>query len=172
ELSVATLSGNLTHQIVPLEGGTLDDSLYSRLRNDLGIRTSAPNVSGEVFVAGQSFTLLGVDLLSEATLQRRRPGFAVEENEILGLGLQAMAQPRGILMQGEAASALGLEPDDTVSLRAGSRETDTVLAAVIDGEDSRAMEGVIFADIALAQTVLGRSGIDSIDLRLTEEELA
>jgi putative ABC transport system permease protein len=171
DLSVATVSGNLTHQIVALGGGRVDDHLFARLRIELGIRTSAPALGGEVTLAGQRFTLLGIDPLSEAALERRRPGIATEPGAMIGLGLQALTQPRGVLMQGEAAAALNLAPGATASLRSDGRDTTVELAAVLDGKEARALEGVIFADIALAQEVLGRTGLDSIDLRLKPEDV-
>lgn len=172
ELSVATLSGNLTHQIVAIDGGTVDDALFARLRKELGLRRSAPYVSGEVLVRGRRFTLLGIDALSEATLERRRPGFSVVPRELTALGLQALTQPRGVLMQGETAAAMGLEPDSILELRSDGGEVEVVVAAVLDGDDSRALENLIVTDIALAQEVLGRRGLDSIDLRLTADEVA
>jgi putative ABC transport system permease protein len=171
DLSVATVSGNLTHQIVATAGGTVDDTLFARLRIDLGIRTSAPALSGEVMLQGQRFTLLGIDPLSEATLERKRPGIATEPGAMIGLGLKALTQPRGVLMQGDAAAALNLAPSAALSLRGDGRDTSAELAAVLEGPETRALEGVIFADIALAQEVLGRTGIDSIDLRLNAEQV-
>jgi putative ABC transport system permease protein len=171
DLSVATVSGNLTHQIVATEGGTVDDALFARLRIDLGIRTSAPAVSGEVTLQGRRFTLLGIDPLSEATLERKRPGIATEPGAMIGLGLRALTQPRGVLMQGDAAAALNLAPGAALSLRGDGRDTSAELAAVLEGPETRALEGVIFADIALAQEMLGRTGVDSIDLRLNAEQV-
>ncbi|MDR2214004.1 MAG: ABC transporter permease [Pseudomonadales bacterium] len=170
ELSVATLSGNLTHQIVAQDGGAVDDALFGRLRTELGIQSSAPALSGEVSLQGRRFTLLGLDLLSEASLERRRPGFAATPDALLGLGLQALTQPRGILLQGEAAATLGLAVGDTLPLRSGGNTTEVTLAATLDGAQANALDKVMFADIALAQAVLGRSGLDSIDLRLNDAQ--
>ncbi|MDR0779412.1 MAG: ABC transporter permease [Pseudomonadales bacterium] len=170
DLSVATLSGTLTHQIVALDGGRVDDELFTRLRSELGIRASAPGLRGEVRLQGRRFTLLGIDPLSEAALERRRPGFATEAGALLGLGLRTLASARGVLMQRDAAAALQLVPGAEVSLRSENRDTAVVLAAVLEGADAQALEGVIVADIALAQEVLGHSGLDSIDLRLNSEE--
>ncbi|HWK53316.1 MAG TPA: ABC transporter permease [Hyphomicrobiales bacterium] len=165
ELSVAALDGNLTHRIVAQQGA-VDDTVFAALRRELGVRASAPSLRGEVLADGQRLTLIGLDPLSEAALQRRRPGFALEPAQLLRAGLLALAQPRGVLLQGDTARALGLEPGAVLHLQNGPRSVDAELAAVLDGPDAQAVEGLVFADIALVQTLLGRSGMDSIDLRV------
>src|SRR5690606_18783681 len=86
ELSVAALDGNLSHRIVAQQG-RVDDGVFTALRRELGVRASAPTLRGEVLTQGQRLTLIGLDPLSEATLQRRRPGFALEPTQLLRSGL-------------------------------------------------------------------------------------
>ena len=169
ELSVDTITGNITHQIVAANG-LVDDAVFAGLRRETGIRRSAPMVSGEVLISGESFTLLGLDLISEMSLQRQRPGFSMAPYQMLGLGAGALTGQGAVFLQEAAALGLGLEAEDSFEIRASTTTFPARLAGVLSGPRSSAAEGVVFADIATAQLVLDKQGLDSIDLILEESQ--
>lgn len=169
-LSIDAVNGNITHQIVGGSAG-VPDGVYAALRTELGIRRSAPALSASVRIAGQEFTLLGLDLISEATLARRRPGFSTDARELLALGFASLVADRAVLMSASAAAALGLEQGDPFTLQNGAGTSEVELAATFATQEAAATDGLVFADIATAQDVLQRSGsIDSIDLVLSASE--
>ncbi len=166
-LSIDAVNGNITHQIVGGSNG-VPDTVFTALRTELGIRRSAPSLDATVRIAGQEFTLLGLDLVSEASLQRRRPGFSMEAREMTALGFASLASGNAVLMSANAAAALNLEEGSHFMLQTGASESEAVLAATFAGEETAATDGLVFADIATAQDLLQMSGtVDSIDLVLT-----
>lgn len=169
-LSVETVNGSITHQIV---GGTagVPDAVFTALRTELGIRRSAPAVSAAIRIAGQDLTLIGLDLISEASLQRRRPGFTADPRELLGLGFAALQSGNAVLMSADTAAGLGLTEEQTFALRSRAGDSTAVLAATFTSSEAAATEGLVFADIASAQRLLRRGGtLESIDLILTTPE--
>lgn len=170
-LSIDAVNGNITHQIVGGSSG-VPDAVFTALRVELGIRRSAPSLDAAVRIAGQEFTLLGLDLVSEAALQRRRPGFSADALSMTAMGFASLANERAVLMSAGAATALNLQEGNSFTLRVGSNESEAVLAATFAGDEAAATDGLIFADIATAQDLLQISGtIDSIDLVLTAPEV-
>ncbi len=169
-LSIDAVNGNITHQIVGGSAG-VPDAVFTGLRTELGIRRSAPSLTAAVRIAGQEFTLVGLDLISEASLERRRPGFSADPREMTLLGFAALAEGNAVLMSEAAAASLQVTEGDTIPLQSGAVTTETVLAATFGSAEAVATDGLVFADIATAQTLLQRIGtIDSIDLVLNETE--
>lgn len=170
-LSVESVTGTITHQIVGGSKG-VPDEVYTQLRTELGIRTSAPNLSGQVRIEGQSFTLLGLDAISEASLQRRRPGMDVQGNALGGDFFSAFSRNNGVLISQGTADNLKISSGDAVSLNVGGEITNAYITAIFQSSNAVASEGLIFADIAVAQNLLKHFGfIDSIDLILSSAEI-
>jgi len=169
-LSIDAVNGSISHQIVGGSNG-VPDAVFTALRTELGIRRSAPTLSAGVRVNGQQLTLLGLDLVSEAALQRRRPGFATEPRELLALGYAALGSGMAVLMSEQQAAALALATDQPFTLQTTAGAASVRLAATFAGTEAVATDGLLFADIATAQQVLGRRGVvDSIDLDLSPDE--
>ena len=168
--SIDAVNGNITHQIVGGSPG-VPDNVFTALRTELGIRRSAPALNASVRIAGQEFTLLGLDLISEAGLERRRPGFSTEPRELLLLGFVSFAAGDAVVMSDNAARALGVEEGSRFALQAGAGTREVELAATFASGTAAATDGLVFADIATAQDLLQRRGtVDSIDLVLNADE--
>lgn len=169
-LSVETVNGSITHQIVGGSAG-VPDAVFTALRTELGVRRSAPAVSAGVRVAGQELTLIGLDLISEASLQRRRPGLSTDTRELLSLGFAALQSGNAVLMSAETAAGLDFSEDASFMLSSIAGESTARLATTFTSSEAVATEGLIFADIATAQLLLQRHGrLDSIDVILNAEE--
>lgn len=175
DLGTETVTGRATHQITGGPEG-LDEALYSRLRTELGLRTSAPVV--EAYVAapaldGQPMRLLGVDAFAESPFR----GW-------LGMGDQSqapaapylaelMAQPNTALLSEDLATRYGLATGDTLTVTDGGVVHDLTIVGLLATDDDlsrRALDGMILTDIATAQEVLGKVGkLDRIDLILPSD---
>lgn len=165
-LSLESIAGATTHQII---GGPLGipDSVYTRLRTELAIRTSLPLVTGQVSIGGEPFSLLGVDPISEAQIGRHTAGLQYQ-----GLST-AFSNDDAVMLSERAATRLGLKLNDVFELQTGNRNLSVKLAAIFPSDNPAATDGLLFADIAIAQRLLNRFGrIDRIDLILDEETSA
>ena len=177
DVAMTRVSGNITHQIVSGSAGVAN-AVYTDLRRELGLRRSAPTISGEVLLGEVSVTLLGLDAMSELSLQRRRPGlFASPDSGADAAFLSNLTRGDTLLMSSQAAHRFGLESGQTVHL--ASRETEgfltdipplTVSLLTFDSEaDNLASDNLAYVDIGLAQQLLRPNGtLDSIDLVLDD----
>jgi len=171
QLSIASIDGSLTHQIVGAQG--VPDAVFTGIRLELGLRRSAPGISGELRWRGQSLTLIGLDAFSEADLQRERPGMAADPMRLRALGAAALAIPQAVLMHPALATRLGLDEADGFTPDLPATGTNLQLASMPEGLVPSAEGDIAFADIATAQAALGKLGrLDSIDLILTDDEAA
>lgn len=169
-LSVEAVSGSLTHQIVGASQG-VPEHVFSRLRTELGITRSAPVVEGQLRLQGRRVGLLGLDLVSEAALQRRLPGLDLDGLALVQLAAAAMAQADAVLLPASFAGKLGLEVGATLRPDPPHAERSLTLAATLPTQD--AGTELVFVDIAVAQELLGRVGwLDSIDLILEAPQVA
>jgi len=168
ELSVESVSGSITHQIVGGSQG-VPEVLYTRLRTELGLRRSAPVLSAEVRLQGQSLTLLGLDLVSEASLQRRLPGLDTGALDLTRLAAGALRTPNAVLLPAAAALQAGLPVDASFTLNPPYADLPLTLVGTLDAGSNSAQ--LLFTDIAVAQRLLQRIGrLDSIDLILADAE--
>tara|TARA_B100002003_G_scaffold250523_1_gene290235 strand:+ start:13592 stop:16009 length:2418 start_codon:yes stop_codon:yes gene_type:complete len=164
ELSLATVTGPITHQIIGGPGG-ISASVYTGLRTELGLRASAPLVTGQVSIAGQPFTLMGTDPFSESTLERFSLG-------LTGNGLsQALLSDDAVMLAARAAYKLNLRVDQQFDIRAAGRNLPVTLAGIFPSDNPAATESLLFADIAVAERLLNRLGrLDRIDLILDSND--
>lgn len=162
-LSVERVAGRATHQIEGAGKG-IPDGVYAALRLDLGIQPASPVVEGQVLIQGQTFTLLGLDLLASQPL--RGEGLVLSGAEVPAL----LSEPGAVLLAAQDARRLGLVRGATLSVEAAGTRHDARIAGLMEGPDAAALAGLAVADIATAQEVLGRLGtIDRIDLILTPD---
>ncbi|MEX0421882.1 ABC transporter permease [Spiribacter pallidus] len=167
-VSLESVTGKATHQLVGGPKG-LDERVYTRLRTEQGLRQAAPVIQGGVTLVNESrrpMTLLGLDAFAEGPFQRplgSGEGLGDAFNDLL-LRDDAVAIGSG------EAERLGVAAGDHLDLVvAGESRRVTVVAVVDDPEDQG--RGLILADIAAAQSLLGRLGrLDRIDLILTDDE--
>ncbi|MBT8402480.1 MAG: FtsX-like permease family protein [Gemmatimonadetes bacterium] len=173
EVSTETVAGRATHRI---EGGPsgLPDSVFTRVRTELGLRASAPVV--EAWAAserweGTALRLLGVDPFSERPfrpyLAGGGPGLDVD---VLLNDPAAVVLPEALALDG------GLEVGDSLALVVEGRSRVAVVAGTLTAADELARRGladVIVADVATVQRFLDRPGrLTRIDLVLSEEPAA
>lgn len=174
-LSQDAVTGAATHQLVGGPEG-VPEAVYRRLRVDLGLRTSAPVIetrvsalapAGAGATAPTAMTLLGVDPLAEAGLERSL-GAGTVEGDIGRL----LAEPRTAVLLEDRADALGLRLGDRVRLRRGDRDFRLTLVGVLrpaSDLDRQGLDAVVLTDVATAQEVLEWPGrLSRVDLVLSD----
>src|SRR5262249_39215042 len=145
QLSVETLNGRATHQVVGAPAG-LDESLYAGLRTrDLDVDL-APVVEGYAEVSGQSVLVLGIDVLADARVREfsALPGGASLQS------LQRWMNEAGMVLASEpTAAALHLAPGTPFRVNVAGVGHEARLFATIEARPG--LDNVLIVDIATAQ---------------------
>lgn len=173
DLSTASIAGNATHQITGGPAG-LDESVYTRLRLSGIPVTSAPVVADYITspqLGNRPIQLLGIDPFVDAPfrsyLSARQAGSAANPIDVSQL-VAFLTRPGAVLISEGMAADYHLKAGDPIEIDAAGRMSKGFVAGLLrpsDGLAQRALEGIIVADIATAQEVLGQVGrLRHIDL--------
>ena len=175
ELGAESVAGRTTHQIAGGPSG-LDESLYVRLRRDLGYRLSAPAVEEYVTVEeldAQPMRLLAVDPFAEGPF-RSYLGVSADTGPAPAYLSELMVRPNSVLMSAVVAERYGLAPGDSLQARSGGERFALDIVGLLEPNDDlsrRALDSLLIADIATGQELLGKIGkLDRIDLIVAEGE--
>ncbi|RME58294.1 MAG: ABC transporter permease [Caldilineae bacterium] len=173
-LGAEQITGKATHQIVGGPGG-LDETVYVRLRTELGYRLSAPVVESFVTVPeldGQPMRLLGVDPFAEPPFRSYLGSGEIDTGA--GFLSALLTEPNTVLLSRTIADQFGLRPGDAIQVQAGVRNASLTVVGLLAPSDElsrRALDGLLIADISTAQEVLDKVGrLDRIDLIVPEGE--
>lgn len=178
-LSTEALTGRATHSLLGA-GASVPDEIFRRVRTDWGLRRSAPVVEGYLsFLDGgddaPTLTLLGVDPFSDGAI-REWTGSRGGEQPLGESRIEAPAllgSPDRVLASDSTAERLGWKVGERKTARVGQEDVSLVLAGRFTPSTpaaATALEGLLLADIATAQSVLQQDGLDRIDLVLSEEQ--
>ncbi len=166
KLSVDNITGETTHQIIGGPNG-FDESIYTELRRDFKLRSSAPVIEGYVEGEGETLHLLGLDPFAEMGFRENLSGTT------RGNTLRLLSEPDTILMAAVTAERMGLEPEDTLTLEFPGKLVPARVIGLLQaaGQSGIALDGLIIADISTAQDILDKNGrLDCIDLILDNPE--
>ncbi len=173
DLSIAAVTAQATHQITGSDF-TIPQSIFSRLRTELGIHTSAPVITAHARVReldNKTLTLTGIDPFSE-TLFRQLP-LAPDSSgnqDLSGL----LTRTSGVLIAMADKLEHNIDLNDELTLSFGDREVRVVVSGFLDGQDEQArqvLSGLLVMDISLAQEILGLGDqISRIDLILNRPD--
>ena len=164
-LSMQALTGRYTHHLTGGPSG-LPESLFTRLRVEAGIRESAPAIEGYVTANDITLRLAGFDPFSERNLRSRFVKAAKGDDAV-----RLLTEPDTVMISALTAQHLRVQPGKTLDITVnGKAHTVNVLAFIEgDGSPDPSLEGLMIADIATAQELLGRLGVlDRIDLILNK----
>lgn len=175
-LSIASLQGNATHEIVGGPSG-VPTSLYRTLRVDLGIRSAAPAIQGTVRASQGEvvLTLLGIDPFAESQMRAYLGSSpAGGANAVSGQALlRLLTEPNTVLVTEAVATRLGVQPGDRFELTtAQKRDTFTLVGILRPWNDlsAQALSALVITDIAAAQDFIGSPGtLSRIDLLLAND---
>lgn len=164
-LSVDAVSGRTTHQLVAATD-TIDESVYRKLRVDMGVRSSAPIVEGTIAIGGEALQVLGVDLFAETLF--RNISFA--RSNAFGSSRAALdlLEPGAVILSHSAAERFNLSIGDTLPVETGGLQVKLVNTIV--GQQDAAFESIVMMDISTAQDLLHMQGkLSRIDLVVDNE---
>ncbi len=169
-LSLDTVTGRTTHQIV---GGTegIDESLYTRLRTELGIRSSAPVVEGRLTLQAndesgttETLQLLGVDIFAEPMFRDQSFSASTSTRDSLGL-----LQKGSLILADTTAARLGVNIGE--SINTSNSNLQLTLLNTVDASRQAGFETIAMVDISTAQHLLNSPGkLSRIDLILPDTD--
>jgi len=177
DLSTEAVSGRATHQITAGARG-IDETLYTRLRLAGLVDAAAPVVSEYVTspqLGDIPLQLFGVDPFAEPPFRSYLGDIdggvsTARPAPTTGDLIAFLTEPGAVFISTDLAERYGLEQGQEITLMAAGKPQPAWIAGLLvpaDSLSSRALEGLILADVATAQEILGRSGrIDRIDLIL------
>jgi len=172
-LSTRAVVGRATHEISGGPAG-VDPEVYRRLRR-AGIRASAPLLTAYATapsLGDRTFELLGVDPFAEAPFRPYLGSSAASADGALNAFL---ALPNTIALGADTAREYQLSSGDTLEIEIGGRPRQVTVGSLLTSEDPltrRALAGLMLSDIATAQELTGRRGLDRIDLLLPADDEA
>lgn len=165
-LSTEALGGGANYRLVGGPSG-VPQAWYTQLRVSLGIERAAPRVEGTLRVRGRNLQLLGIAPLAEAALAPRLAA------ALSGGGLALMTAPTGVMMSRATAAGLGVTVGARFAARVGGRTRTLTLLGYLGGGQAAILQGVVVADIATAQHLLGQThALNRIELHLAPAQLA
>jgi putative ABC transport system permease protein len=182
-LSAKRVAGVATHSIYSIDGKEIEEKLFVRLKNDLGIADLAPVLEAFVPVFKSSFVnnsslekeisltqknadrdlikILGIDPLSESKF--REIQIAAKSNG------KIFSSELGVFCSKTTAKALGVELGDKIRLRIGSKIKEARLQAFFDSDSSN-YQNLFLMDISQAQKLLDKPGkLTRIDLKAIDD---
>jgi putative ABC transport system permease protein len=172
QLSTDAVTGKTTHRIVSGPGG-LDESIYGRLRTDLGYELAAPVVEGYVLaeeLGEQPMRLVGIDPFAEPPFRTYFDD--TQANFTEGI-TPFLTEPNSVIISEALAEQYGLALGDGVALDNAGRIIPMHIVGLLQPADDaaqRALNSLIFTDIATAQEVLEQPGrLSHIDLIINDE---
>ena len=159
-MSLDSVTGRTTHQIIAQNG--VDESIYTRLRVQHGLRQIAPLITDSVVARGESFQLMGVDLFAESAV---RDQFVGADGGGGGRSLLQLMNAESVLMARRTANRLGLKRGDRLTVAWQDSAVELEISGLLDGSQQAAMDNLLFVDIALAQALFKMQGkLSQIDL--------
>ena len=180
-LSMDAINGEATHQIVAGPQG-VDETLYTHLRVQHGIRSIAPVVAGYVRYEGAILQVLGVDLFAEREFRNYSLSGRTEESVVNSRApdrsaadqlSRILTTPGALLTSERTADTLGLEIEDEFRVTAAGKEHDAVLVGIFSPDDQQRLDNLLVTDIASAQQWLDMGGrLTRIDVKMPAHDEA
>jgi putative ABC transport system permease protein len=165
QLSTRSLSNNVSHQILGTQSG-IPQSVYRKLRVDMGFRFCAPVISRYVGVKELNWRrvrLLGIDPLAAADLEKpthtgdnsksRFPMESTTQSPFITL----ITKPNTVMISEESARKFNLAPGCTLHLHIAGKDVLASIAGVLSSSNhnfNEALSGILLTDIATAQEIL------------------
>ncbi|MCH7696630.1 MAG: ABC transporter permease, partial [Proteobacteria bacterium] len=176
--STEAIVGKATHRIVAGPSG-LDETLYTRLRVEHGIRHIAPVVEGYVTVARQqkreTLTLLGIDPFAERTFRDYAWLDNLRDQDDSGVLIRLLTEANTVVLDSTTAERLAVAEHDQLELMVGTRKTSVRILGILATSSSTSvysLENLMLADIATAQELLGMPGrLTRIDVVLPDDHI-
>jgi len=178
-LSAQRITGKATHKITAVDNSDIEQALYKKLKNNLGISDIAPvietfvpvikNKNSQALEQEISLTqsnndrelikILGVDPLAETKFRDFNLGFDFSND--------FKKQHINFICSKNTADKLNLSKSSSIKLRIGSQIKDVYLLGFFE-DDSQQYDNLFLFDLAQAQELLDKQGyLTRIDLKST-----
>ncbi|MEE4359973.1 MAG: FtsX-like permease family protein [Pseudomonadales bacterium] len=173
DVAGAQLSGRATHLLVG-PGDRVDEQAYAALRLAwregegplAGATALTPVVEGRARPAARddlSLRLLGVDPIADRAVRTLAPGLEGDAR----LAVRLLTEPDAVLLDRASARRLGIAEGDMLELMAAGRLQRLRVVGLLAASDRVLGSGLVVADIATVQEVLGMRGdLSRIDVVL------
>lgn len=172
QLSTDAVTGQTTHRIAGGPNG-LDEAIYGRLRTELGYELAAPVVEGYLLaqeLGNQPMRLVGVDPFAEPPFRSYFDN--TQANFTSGI-TPFLAEPNTVIISQPLAEQYGLALGDELRFDNSGRIIPMQIVGLLEPADDaarRALDSLIFTDIATAQEVLEQPGrLSHIDLIINDD---
>ena len=170
KISSQSIVNGFSHQISGGPAG-IDESLYRRLRTELGLHHLLPLVEGDVSVAnGADVHLIGIDPV--AMMGADAPESSSRYSASL---FRLIAEPDTAFVADAAMKKLKLTVPGRIVVFAGGRQRSLNIIGVMPGYGNlqgQLLQSGLLTDIATAQELLGMQGrLSRIDLTLNDDEI-
>ncbi|MGH7230024.1 MAG: ABC transporter permease [Nitrospiraceae bacterium] len=167
EETVIAVAGRATLQVSGGELG-LDERIIERLRQHPHINAATPVIQAGARLAegphrGESFTLMGLDLLEASDVK----GFHVETGDEADSRLEHLLSSDAVFLGSRLAADLGVRAGSSLTIAMGLRTYRVVVTGIVEPESalSSAWQHMGVMDIAAAQALFGLVGrLDRIDV--------
>jgi putative ABC transport system permease protein len=159
QISMETVSGRATHQIVGGQAG-VDESLYVQFKRNGMAGHFAPVVEGQAAVVdgGRIVRILGIDPFAEAPFRAYLGGIFESGGVPI---VEFLTSPKTGVLTASTAERAGVGVDEMLELRIGTRRQSIRLLGLLKGRTEReqqALGDLLIVDIATAQSLLGQQG--------------
>ncbi len=172
-LSSESLTGKATHQIISPRL-SFNESVYKKIRVDLGLRNSAPVVQD--YVIAKSFNnkpmrVFGVDPFAEAPF---RNYLTTDNSNVPVSSLTSfLTEPNTALLEKSFAEENHIKVGDSIDIEYNSRPQKLKISGLLQVNDNLSREAIssmIITDISTAQEVLNKVGkLNYIDLIVNDK---
>ncbi|MFM8331275.1 MAG: ABC transporter permease [Candidatus Methylumidiphilus sp.] len=166
-LSMDALTGRYTHHLSAGPVGLPEDA-YVALRRAAADIASAPAIEGYAETAAGTVRLVGFDPFAERSSQSRFIEAAKGD-----AAMRLLTEADAVLLSAVSGRRLGVGPGGVLNVNINGQPHALKVVAYIEGQGTPdpALEGLLLADIATAQELLGRLGVlDRIDLILPDAQ--
>ncbi|MBX3043644.1 MAG: FtsX-like permease family protein [Candidatus Kapabacteria bacterium] len=171
ELSMESVSGKATHQIISNPPG-LADSLFRIIKTEQYIPKAAPVIEKFVGYKGdipRTFTLIGIDPFHEAPFR----DYTADFRAIGGFDIAAFLTKKGAVVMSEfTARSLNINPGENFLVESDGKPKELFLLATIKTDNekqAKIIENLLICDISNAQDIAESQGfISRIDLILDD----
>ena len=146
--STEAIVGKATHRIVAGPSG-LDETLYTSLRIEHGIRDIAPVIEGYVTIErdkkSETLTLLGIDPFAERTFRDYAWLNNLQNENDNGVLIPLLTEANTVLLDSTTAERLGVAANDQLQLKVGNRLTSVRILAILASSASTSDPKVLIA---------------------------
>lgn len=172
-ISTESMTGKATHQLVSGKLG-FDESIYTKIRTELGFRNSAPVVEDYVAVKefnNKAFRVFGVDPFAEPPFRN----YISEANDNIPINAISnfLTKPNSIMLEENSALKNKLKVGSEITIEYRTIQKKLTVGALLRAKDDlskQALESIIITDISTAQEILNKVGkLSHIDLLIDEK---